>query len=303
MRFMLDALIIGGGPAGLSAALVLGRARRRVVLLDDGQGRNHVTGAVHGFLTRDGVAPDELRRLACEQLKPYGVECVRLRAVAARRAKVGFDVELEDGATLTARKLLLATGVRDVLPDVPGFAPLYGTSAHHCPFCDGWEARDLPLLALAKGPEAVDYALLLTTWSKDVVLCTDGEALAKKDRKRLEAAAVVVKEERLARLEGHGAQLERAVFADGEALPRRSLFFHLGTRPTSDLAKQLGLAQDEDAGVHASAEEEKTSKDGVYVAGDASKDVLLVIVAAAEGAKAAVDIHLCLLEEDLASRG
>ncbi|MCO5169263.1 MAG: NAD(P)/FAD-dependent oxidoreductase [Planctomycetes bacterium] len=296
---MLDVVIVGGGPAGLSAALVLGRCRRRVVVLDAGRPRNATSHALHGFLTRDGVPPLELLTIAREQLRPYAVELVDAQVAAARRHEGGgFEVELDDASRLFARRLLLATGVTDRLPEVEGFGPLYGKSAHHCPFCDGWEWRDQPLVAYARGPGAADFALLLTSWSRDVLLCTDdGEGPPPDDAARLARAGVALRVDRVARLDGHRGRLERVVFARGDAVARRALFFHLGTGSTGDLAAQLGCRCDDEVGVHTGPREE-TSEPGVWVAGDASKDVLLAIVAAAEGAKAAVDIHRSLLRED-----
>ncbi len=297
---MHDVLIVGGGPAGLSAALVLGRCRRRVVVLDAGRPRNAASHALHGFLGRDGVPPLELLAAAREQLRPYPVELVQAEVRAARRRDEGggFEVELSDGSRRAGRRLLLATGLRDHLPDVDGFAPLYGRSVHHCPFCDGWEARDQPLAAWARAEDAVEFALLLSTWSRDVLVLTHGEALAAKDAERLARAGLAARTDPVARLEGRDGQLERVVFARGDVVARRRLFFHLGCEPTSDLAQQLGCDCSDDAGVH-TGELEETSERGVYVAGDASKDVLLAVVAAAEGARAAVDIHRSLLREDL----
>lgn len=300
---MLDVVIVGGGPAGLSAALVLGRCRRRVVVLDAGRPRNAHSHALHGFLTRDGASPLELLTIAREQLRPYPVELVDAEVRAARRHEGGgFEVELDDASRLFARRLLLATGIRDRLPEVEGFAPLYGKTVHHCPFCDGWEARDQPLVAWARAEDAIEFAVLLSTWSRDVLVVTDGEPLSERDQERLARRGLAARTDRIERLEGRDGQLERVVFAGGDAVPRRRLFFHLGCEPSSVLAQQLGCDCSDDAGVH-TGELEETSERGVYVAGDASKDVLLAIVAAAEGAKAAVDIHQALLKEDLRSSG
>lgn len=294
---MLDVVIVGGGPAGLSAALVLGRARRRVVVIDAGRPRNHASHAVHGFLTREGTPPLELLTIAREQLRPYGTELLDGEVVTARRSGRGFEVELDDASRLFARRLLLATGMRDRLPDVDGFAPLYGKTAHHCPYCDGWEARDQPLVAYARGPDAGEYALLLASWSRDVLLCTDGEPLAPGWAGRLARAGIAVRTDRVARLDGHRGHLERVVFEGGDSIARRALFFHLGCEESTGIAERLGCRTSDEEGV-VSDDYEESTQPGVWVAGDASKDVLLAIVAAAEGAKAAVDIHRSLVEED-----
>lgn len=297
MSVMLDVVIVGGGPAGLSAALVLGRCRRRVVVIDAGKPRNQASHAVHGYLTRDGTPPLELLTIAREQLRPYGTELIDGEVVAARRSSHGFEVELDDASRLFGRRLLLATGMRDRLPAVEGFAPLYGKTAHHCPFCDGWEVRDQPLVAYARGPDAAEYALLLASWSRDVLLCTDGEPLSTEHAMRLARAGIAVRTDRVARLDGHRGHLERVVFESGDSIARRALFFHLGCEPSTGIAERLGCKTTEDSGVLTDELEESTQP-GVWVAGDASKDVLLAIVAAAEGARAAVDIHRSLVEED-----
>jgi thioredoxin reductase len=294
---MLDVVIVGGGPAGLSAALVLGRARRRVLVVDAGEPRNKASHAVHGFLAREATPPLELLTIAREQLRPYGIELVDGEVVAACRKPHGFEVELDDASHVFARRLLLATGIRDRLPPVEGFAPLYGKTAHHCPFCDGWEVRDQPLVAYAQGPDAGEFALLLASWSRDVLLCTDGEPLAPEWAGRLARAGIAVRTDRVVRFDGHRGHLERVVFEGGDSIARRALFFHLGTEDSVGIAERLGCKTTEDEGV-VSDDYEESTQPGVWVAGDASKDVLLAIVAAAEGAKAALDIHRSLVEED-----
>ncbi|MEO7795084.1 MAG: NAD(P)/FAD-dependent oxidoreductase, partial [Thermoanaerobaculia bacterium] len=137
-----DAIIVGGGPGGLSAALWLGRCRRRLLLVDAGGGRNAVAHGIHGLLTRDGLTPEELRRLGRQELEPYGVEYRSSTVTAARRSTRGFEVTLETGELLASRALVLATGVRDRLPRIDGFEAFYGATVHHCPYCDGWEHRD-----------------------------------------------------------------------------------------------------------------------------------------------------------------
>ena len=143
-----DAIIVGAGPAGLSAALILGRCRRRVLIFDDGKPRNEASHALHGFLTRDGIQPAELLRIAREQLEPYNVAIKRTHVLNVNRMEYGFEVILGDGSHLHARKVLLATGLIDRIPKIEGLEPLYGTSVFHCPFCDGWEVRDQAIAAL-----------------------------------------------------------------------------------------------------------------------------------------------------------
>lgn len=302
---MYDVIIVGGGPAGLSAALVLGRCNRSVLLCDSGEYRNEGSRAMHGFLSRDGVAPAELRRIAREQLAPYPVEIVDRRVARAARTRGGFSVQFTDGARADGRKLVLATGLVDPLPELPGLAALYGRSVFVCPYCDAWELRGQPLGV--HGGEGAALALSLRNWTDDVVLFTDGAGPPKEeDAQRLRAAGVRVVDTRVAGLVGRAGVLERVELEDGSAVRRRALFLKLsGQRQRSDLVHQLELEVDDEDGV-AVGKHEATHVPGLHVAGDASRDVLFAVVAAAEGATAAFGVNCELQEEDQsrwASRG
>jgi thioredoxin reductase len=205
-----------------------------------------------------------------------------------------------DGRQVSARKLLLATGVVDELPDLSGLAPLYGTSVHHCPYCDGWEWREQPLAVYGCGDEGLALALGLTVWTDDLVLCTDGPSrLAQKDLDQLYAQGIEMREDRLLRLEGTDGQLERIVFQNGDVLPRRALFVCSGQHQRSALARKLG-ARFTSKGAVDTGTCEATEVPGLYVAGDSSKEAQFAIVAAAEGAEAGMAINKALLKEDLA---
>ncbi|CAA9335184.1 MAG: Thioredoxin reductase [uncultured Chloroflexia bacterium] len=295
-----DVIIVGGGYAGLSAALILGRCRRSVLLCDDSQPRNAWAHHVHGFLTRDGAPPGEMRQVAREQLGPYtSVEVRDMDVVDVEYPDGIFDVVLDDGSHCRSRKLLLATGVVDQWPEIEGAAPLYGRSIFHCPYCDGWELRDQPLAIFGRGAAGYGLALELTAWSNDLVLCTDGPPeLAPKDFDRLARNGIAVREERITCLEGKDGMLERVVFADGAALPRRAIFFNLGQRQRSPLPEKFGCEFTEAGAVRTGAYE-STPVSGLYIAGDASRTVQLAIIAAAEGAEAAFAINTALLKEGL----
>jgi thioredoxin reductase len=225
-----DAVVVGAGPAGLSAALILGRCRRRVLVCDAGHSRNAVSHALHGFLTRDGIEPAELRRVGREQLRRYPTVEVRdIEVVDAKCEDHGFVVTLINGTALSCRKLLLATGVSDQLPRIEGFQTFYGRSVFHCPYCDGWEVRDQPLAIYGSGEHGTGLALELTAWSADLVLCTDGAPrLDRRDVDRLACHGIGLREDPIARLEGRDGVLERIVFTTGDALERRAMFFSTG---------------------------------------------------------------------------
>jgi thioredoxin reductase len=301
---MYDAIIVGAGPAGLSAALILGRSRRQVLVCDTGRPRNAVSHAINGFLSRDGISPQEFLRLSREQLRKY--DCVELRdaeVVDARcESDARFAVRLATGEEIVARKLLIATGVEDHVPDVPGLRELYGRSVFHCPYCDGWEVRDLPLAVYGRGRRGLGLSLELTGWSRDIVLCTDGPSeIDDEGRMQLARARIPIRDERIDRLEGRDGRLERVVFAAGDVLARRALFFTTGQTQQSSLASSLGCELNEKGTVR-TGKYESTHLPGLYVAGDASRAVQWVVVAAAEGAEAAFAMNTDLLREDLAAR-
>ncbi len=296
---MLDVIIVGGGPAGLSAALMLGRCRRSVLVCDVGSPRNIRAGAMHGYLSRDGMAPADFLAAGREDLRQYEtVTQETMEVVSARREAGHFTVRLANDETRSARRLLLATGVVDEIPPVEGLDQFYGASVHHCPYCDGWEVRDQPIAAYGKGAEVTGLAMTLRTWTGNLVVCSDGPSLIEPgDRAMLERHGIAVREERVARLEGAGDRLERVVFESGDPFPCRALFFTNGQRQRSAIAADFGC-EFTDKGAVLTGHCETTNVPGLFVAGDASKATQFVIVAAAEGAEAAREINQSLEEED-----
>jgi thioredoxin reductase len=230
-------------------------------------------------------------------------ETVELRHVevtaATCREDKRFDITLADGAVVRSRKLLLATGVVDNLPEIDGFRELYGRSVFHCPYCDGWEVRDQPLAVYGRGDRGLGLSLELTAWSTDLTLCTDGPSeIAREDLDRLARNGITVREDRIARLEGEHGILRHVVFESGERLHRRALFFTTGQSQRSDLSVRLGCEFNHKGTVR-TGKYETTHLEGLYVAGDASRAVQWVVVAAAEGAEAAFAINTDLIKADL----
>lgn len=294
---MFDVVIAGGGPAGLSAALVLGRCRRQVLLCDEGRPRNARSHAVHNFLTREGMPPDELLRLGREQLQGLDVQVRDVAVVDARPAPHGFDVELADGTVHPARKLLLATGVRDACPEVPDVKRFEGRGVYFCAYCDAFSVRDRPLVALGEGRHAAELAVALTTWSRDVTLCTHG---GRKPSVRviesLNRYGIRVRGERIVGLDGE-AHLTGLRMARGQPVPCEGLFVAAGCRPQSNLAERIGCGFLRSGAVRTSRGQ-RTSVPCVFVAGDAASTPYAVAVAAASGLTAAHAINQELREED-----
>lgn len=300
---MFDVIIIGGGTAGLSAALVLGRALRSTLIVQAGPPRNAPSPEAHSLFTRDGTPPAELLELGRAQLAPY--ETVALRGTRARAvsgaADGGFTVAVDDGAELPARRVLLAVGVRDELPPIDGMAELWGRGVLHCPYCHGWEVRGEPLAVHARGAGAMEFVPLLLQWSRDLVLCTDGDSgLSPEDQAALARHGVRVLETPIRRLEG-GSHLERIVFADGQVEARRALFIRPPQRVASDIPAQLGCEMTE-VGHISVGPDHQTSVRGVYAAGDATTPMQQLVAAAASGAAAAAMINRDLIQEDFAGR-
>lgn len=292
-------IIVGGGPAGLSAALLLGRCRRRVIVCDAGRPRNLSSQAMHGFLSRDGIHPLELLRLGREEIARYGVE-FRTALVADARCDQGRPVEviLEDGTILQGRRLLLATGIVDVLPDIPNIQEYYGRSVWHCPYCDGWEQRDQPLAVYGSLREATGLALALLTWTRQIAVCTNGHReMDDECARRLERHGLTLRTEKIVGLRGAGGHLESILFESGEPLSCKGMFFNTGQWQRSLLADKLGCRFDG----HGHVETDAGGRTGVcnlFLAGDANGDVQFAIVAAGEGATTAVAINKELQEED-----
>lgn len=285
-----DVVIAGGGPAGLSAALALGRARKRVLLCDAGPRRNATAVHVQNFVTRDGVPPDEFRRIAREQLTAYpNVEICSHRVESIAGERDAFAVRLSQGAA-TARRILLCTGLVDELPPVPGVRELWGTAIFQCPYCHGWEVRDQRFAYLAADAEAASFALLLRGWTADVMLLTNAQFVIPSEvASQLRAGGIVVDERRIDRLVPEGSRLDRVVFSDGGVLRRDALFVQPRQQQV-ELVRSLVLALDPQGLVKISDSYE-TSMTGVYAGGDLTTKRQTAILAAAAGMQAAAMLN------------
>ncbi|WP_026463594.1 NAD(P)/FAD-dependent oxidoreductase [Adhaeribacter aquaticus] len=294
---MYDVTIIGGGPAGLSAALLLTRCMRKVILFDSGEYRNAYSNAMNGFISRDGTNPKEFLKLVRADLNKYKVDLKDRRIVKARRDNNLFEVTDSDNNIYLSRKLLIATGVKDRWPQIPGIEPFNGKSVHHCPYCDGWESRNKPLGAYGKGRDGFGLSLSLKTWSSDVTLFMDGiRNLRKEDAAVLERNHIKVVTAPIERVEGEGTELKRIVLKGGATIPCEALFFSTGHEQRSNLSIELGC-DFTSKGVVRTYKNQQTNIPGLFVAGDAAREMQLVIVAASEGTKAGVMINKELQEE------
>jgi thioredoxin reductase len=291
-----DAVVIGGGAAGLSAALVLGRARRRVAVIDAGEPRNAPAAHMQGFLSRDGMPPAELLAEARAEVRSYGVEIIDDRVV---EISDGLRLGLAGGRAVTARRLLVATGAVDQLPDVPGARDLWGRDFLHCPYCHGWEVRDQPIGVINTGPGSVEYAHLLRQWSRDVIFFTHAFPVTAAEREVLDARGVQVVDGEVVELTIADDRLDAVRLTDGSPVPRAALFMRPALRVRDDsLIASLGVEVDEGGFPRVDAVG-RTTVPGVWAAGNASNPRAQVITAAGEGSAAAIDINNDLVEEDV----
>jgi thioredoxin reductase len=306
-----DCIVIGAGPAGLSAALFLARYRRRVLTFHHNSPRNIYSHGVHGFLGHHGILPTELLARGRDEVTKHGGLIVEGCVTRVERiAEEHFRVSTGDGEVgaeevknaFDARRILLATGLHDHTPDCPGFPDFYGVTVHHCPDCDGYEVSDKRVAVLSRGPEAVGFTLNLLTWTDKLTLLTNGEEgdIGEEHRAKLAHFNIPIMNQRIVGLEGdiETKLIERVRFEDGDALECDALFFNLGTKMSGDLHEGLGCRLDEECGLVAVDDEQQTSVRGVYAAGDITPHSQLAVVAAAEGAMAAIHIHKSLIPEE-----
>jgi len=304
-----DCVIVGGGAAGLSGALVLGRARRRTLVVDAGQQSNLPAHGIGGLLGHDGRSPAELYEMGREELRKYSSVEFREGTVTGARGRDGaFELELDDGSTLRSKKVLLAGGMDYHFHDLPGSKELWGDTVFHCPFCHGWEVEGRPLAARANGDGAVHAGLLLRAWTDDVVVLTDGPAeLDDEQRAKLEQAGVRLDERPIDGLVAEGGKLRAISFADGGTLERAGLLVgpRLGQRDS--LAEALGVGIKEPSPMATDAIDtdafQRTTVPGVFAAGDLGGQMPQVAAAISGGSMAGAMVVQNLMADEFGLPG
>ena len=298
-----DVLIIGSGPAGLSAALQLGRSLRSVLVCDNGEPRNGPASESHGYLTRDGISPEELRRLGREEVVKYGGEFRDTKVTDVSSDANGFTSTLDSGETVTSRKVVLATGVRDHLPDTDGFEEFWGSGVHHCPYCHGYEVRGEPLGVMVTNQHTVEYAKLIYNLSDDLVVFTNGhDVFDEESRSMFVDREIEIEDEPIAALNGSDGHLENISLADGRDVARHALFYPPPMGQRSDLPERLGLEVNQAGLVDATRSQRGmgfTSVEGLFIAGDASSGGPPSIPSAvADGYAIGTTVNMELSKED-----
>ena len=302
-RRRYDVVIVGGGVAGLSAALVLGRARRDVVVIDAGTPRNAPAHTAHGVLTRDGVSPHTIVDLARQDLEPYGVDLLDGSADAVRCTEDGWIVSLADGTEVQGRQVMLATGLRDVLPDIPGAREAWGRGLLQCPYCHGWEVRDGALGVLGSSPASVQQALLVRQWSENITFFPHTlDPLSEDDERRLRSRGVRIVHGPVARLalaeaSGSPASLEGMVLDDGSFVACEAVFCEPGADIDLPLLEEFGCDKDED-GTLATDHLGRTSVNRVWAVGNVMDPSAQLASAAGDAYRTAIAVHAVLVQED-----
>jgi len=301
--YNFDVIVIGGGAAGLSGALILAQARRRILVLGAGEPRNAPAAGVHGFLSRDGISPTELIELGAAEVTRYGGTILHARASSARREEQGFAVGTDDGQVFTARRLLITTGLVDELPDIPGLRQRWGRDVLHCPYCHGWEVRDQPIGVLATGPLAAHQALLFRQWSADLTLFLHNEPEpAGEEGEQFAARRITVVAGKVVAIEVTDDQLTGVRLASGRVVPRRALVVAPRFVARSEIADELGLTiAEHPLGIGSHLESDSTgyaAVPGVWTAGNVTDLKAQVLGAATQGATAAAAINADLIADD-----
>ncbi|HEX6923972.1 MAG TPA: NAD(P)/FAD-dependent oxidoreductase [Longimicrobiaceae bacterium] len=291
-----DAVVIGGGPAGLACALWLARYRLRVRLYDSGDPRNAPTWAVHGYLGLQDIAPMELRRIGRAQAADAGAEIEAATVARVTGECDAFQVHLTDGRRVSTRRVVFATGLRDIIPEIAGLHDFYGTSIWHCPDCDGPSIQDRIVGVIGWGRSIAAFCMEMLTWTDRLTILTHGHDadLPPRAREALERFGIDVRTDPIERLDGRDGTVERVIFQNGDPLEVEAMFFHIAYGPGCSIPAELGCAADEEGLLKVNVDHE-TSVPGIYAAGDITHGSKLAIRAAAEGTRAAIGVRRSLI--------
>lgn len=283
---MYDVIIVGGGPAGLSAALVLGRSLRQVIVIDEGKPRNRVTAASHGFLTRDGIAPQQLRAKALQELRTYpNVQIVHDTVQAVQLQEQRFIARTANEQYYISKRMIFATGVRDQLPAIPGLADVYGRSIFPCPYCDGWERRHEPLAVIGSGEHLFSFIRTIAHWSRDLIVFTNGAASMQADqRNAVQRRGIPIIETPVVQLRSKRGRLEYIELEDGVMYKRAGGFIvHTNPQRATDIPAQLGIPVQNNGTYTTTSEHGHTALNNLYIIGDAKNSFTGLMGAAYEG--------------------
>lgn len=294
-----DVIIIGGSYGGLSAALTLGRSTRNVLVIDAGKPCNRQTPHSHNFLTHDGHRPAEIAKTAkAEVLKYPAIKFLNAKADSAKQIEGGFSVGMEDGPFFTSRKLLLATGLKDVLPDIKGLAACWAISAIHCPYCHGYEVKNEKIALLMNGDHAFEMAKNLHLWNKDLSILTNGKSeFTHEQMEKLKSKSITILEEEILELEHQNGQLENIVFRNGKKEAFKAIYVKPEVEQHVDFSGQLGFELTDLKTIKVN-EQQQTTAMGVYAAGDCATLFRSLSIITAAGTMVAVMINKELISED-----
>lgn len=296
MEKIYDTIIIGGGPAGLSAALLLGRCKRSVLLFDNNEPRNYKTKNIHGFLSRDGISPFEFIHSCQKDLEKYEVEIKEEYVIGTFKKNELFKIYSNSDNIYFSKKLIIATGLKDKIPDIQGMDEIYGTLAFHCPYCDGWEFRDKTIVAICENKKSLGFSLLLKTWSEKILLLTNGiDGFGNREKKFLLRNSIIWHPEKILNIirDENGVKIN---MANNRSIIAEVIFFKANYSQKSSLGVELGCEINKRGLIKINRFQKSTVK-GVYVCGDASRDIQMAVIAAAGGVRAGIAINTELIRE------